>query len=67
MSITLIEQGAYTKSWIGLSTDTMPQQASQENMNGANNGDKFTQLDTAKTYMYMDGSWYDVATGSVKS
>lgn len=67
MTVTLVRQEQYTKGWIGLSTDDKPTSQSGNVLIGANNGDTFYEVDTAKTFIFHDDSWYDMQDGSVDS
>ena len=60
MAICLIRQDTYTKGWQGLSTDTKPLGADEIGINGANNGDTFYAVDDKKTYVFHDGTWYEM-------
>lgn len=64
MTVTLVNQGSYTKSWIGLSTDQKPAQSTNGKTDGANNGDSFREVDTATRYIFLDGKWYNYETGA---
>lgn len=40
--------------WKGLSTDTKPLKHSDDNPEGAYNGDEFIEMDTGKVYMFNE-------------
>ncbi len=67
MAVTLIRQDTYTKGYIGLYTDTKPTQQSGSLTDGVNNGDTFYEVDTAKTFIFYEGDWYDMADGTKES
>ena len=67
MTVSLMRQDAYTKQYIGLSTDTKPTQEASSLKDGVNNGDTFFVADEGKTYIFCDGDWYDMATGDKDS
>ena len=64
MTVTLIRQEAYTKAYIGLKTDDKPSGESSYLKDGVNNGDTFYEVDTAKTFIFYEGDWYDMSDGS---
>lgn len=67
MVYTLIRQDPYTKGFIGSHEDTKPTQASSSLTEGINNGDTFFEADTGKTFIFYEGTWYDMSNGEADS
>ena len=67
MTVSLIRQDAYTKGYIGLSTDDKPSAEGGSLLDGVNNGDTFFEANTGTQYIFCDGDWYDMATGEKDS
>lgn len=55
MAVSLIRQDAYTKGYVGLSTDTKV-------TTGMNDGDTFLEADSGDTYVFCTGTWYNITT-----
>lgn len=64
MTVSIIRQETYTKGYIGQQDDTKPTNQQGSLVEGVNNGDTFYEVDTAKTFIFYEGDWYDMQDGT---